>query len=71
MRNTNDTKAALTPLAVTPRNACTLLAVGKTSLFGLLTSGELQSYKIGKSRRIPLASIQDFQARKLAEEASP
>jgi excisionase family DNA binding protein len=70
MRNTpDDTAATLQPLAVTPRRACDLLAIGKTRLFELLREGELKSYRNGGARRIPFASLVDYQQRKLAEEA--
>jgi excisionase family DNA binding protein len=72
MRNTpDDIAATLQPLAVTPRRACDLLAIGKTRLFELLREGELKSYLNGGARRIPLSSLQEFQARKLAEGARP
>lgn len=61
----------LQPLAVTPRRAQELLAIGKTRLFELLREGELQSYLNGGARRIPFASLVDYQQRKLAEGARP
>src|SRR4051794_32622694 len=54
------------PLAVTPRQACHMLSVGLTRLYQLLNSNELDSFLLGKSRRITTASIQAFIARQLA-----
>jgi excisionase family DNA binding protein len=45
------------PLAVSPRDACRLLAIGNTRLYELLERGELVSYREGRARRITVASI--------------
>jgi excisionase family DNA binding protein len=47
----------LEPLAVSPRQACLLLAVGNTRLYELIRTGELQSYHEGRARRVTMASI--------------
>jgi len=54
------------PLAVSPRQACALLSIGNTRLYALLATGELKSYRDGRSRRITMASIRDRFARLLA-----
>ena len=54
------------PLVVSPRRAQQMLDVGHSRLYELLSQGELQSFKDGKSRKITVASIHDFVARKLA-----
>jgi excisionase family DNA binding protein len=51
------------PLAVPPRQACQLLCVGLTRLYELLHTGELESYRHGRSRRITIASIRAYIAR--------
>jgi excisionase family DNA binding protein len=48
------------PLAVPPRLACQLLSVGLTRLYELLNAGELESFHIGRARRITLASIHAY-----------
>jgi excisionase family DNA binding protein len=45
------------PLAVSPRHACKLLSVGNTRLYQLIRSGELESYRDGRVRRITVASV--------------
>ena len=40
------------PLAVSPRQACRLLSIGNTHLYGLIASGELASYRDGRSRQL-------------------
>jgi len=57
--------------SVTPRQACTALSIGNTRLYELLGSGELVSYRDGRARRILVASIRDYIARRLAEAAVP
>jgi excisionase family DNA binding protein len=50
-------RAALEPLAVTPRQACILLSVGNTRLYQLINEGELETYLDGRARRITMDSI--------------
>jgi excisionase family DNA binding protein len=57
------------PLAVSPKEAGRLLALGASSVYGLLRSGALQSYRDGKSRRIPMKSIEAHIERRLAAAA--
>jgi hypothetical protein len=54
------------PLVVSPRRAQQMLDIGHSRLYELLSAGELQSFKDGKSRKIVVASIQNYVARKLA-----
>jgi len=49
--------APLDPIAVSPREACRLLAVGNTRLYELIAAGEIESYRDGRSRRITMRSI--------------
>jgi excisionase family DNA binding protein len=53
------------PLAVRPRDACRLLSVGNTRLYQLIGSGELETYLDGRARRITMASIKQYIARRL------
>ena len=48
---------SLEPLAVSPREARRLLAIGNTRLYQLLERGELVGYHEGRARRITVASI--------------
>jgi len=57
--------------SVSPRRACALLGVGNTKLYELMNSGELESYREGKLRRITLRSIAARRRRLLAESAKP
>ena len=50
-------------LFYTPEDAAHLLSIGRTKVFELMASGELQSVQIGRARRIPRESLEDFATR--------
>jgi excisionase family DNA binding protein len=58
------------PMVVSPRRARHLLDIGNTKLYELLAARELESFRDGKSRKITVASIKDYIARKLAASMS-
>src|SRR5262245_56124830 len=60
---------SMPPLAVPPREASRLLSVGMSRLYQLMRTGELESYRDGRSRRITMTSIQKRMARQLADSA--
>jgi excisionase family DNA binding protein len=53
-------------LLVSPIDAMRLLNVSSSMLYILTRSGEIDSLKIGSTRRFPLSSIKSFIARRLA-----
>ena len=53
------------PLVVSPRRARRLLDVGNTRLYELIAARELETFKDGKSRKITIASIRAYIARKI------
>jgi hypothetical protein len=55
------------PLVVKPKVAWKMLACSNTRGYELLAAGELQSFKDGKSRKILVASIEAYIARRLAQ----
>jgi hypothetical protein len=55
------------PLVVSPSKAMAMLDCGRTRLYQLLNSNELESYLDGKSRKITVASIRARIHRKLKE----
>ena len=57
-------------LLVSVAEAAVLLGIGKASLYKLVMSGEMPSLKLGKSRRIPLASLEEFITEKLGQGRS-
>jgi hypothetical protein len=53
------------PLVVSPRRARHMLDRGNTRLYELIAARELETYKDGKSRKITVASIKQFIARRV------
>lgn len=47
-------------LLVTPEEAARRLAISRSRLFHLMASGELESIKVGRSRRIPVKALEEF-----------
>lgn len=47
---------------LTAEEAAEALSLGRTTVFGLIRSGELRSVKIGRARRIPAAAIDAYVA---------
>jgi hypothetical protein len=60
------TGRAVEPLLVSPRDAWRMLGCGNTHGYALLNAGELDSFLDGSSRKITVASIHHYIARKLA-----
>jgi hypothetical protein len=54
------------PLLVRPRDAWKMLACGNTRGYELLAAGELEHFLDGRARKITVASIQRYIARRLA-----
>jgi excisionase family DNA binding protein len=48
------------PLLLTPEQAATCLAIGRTKVYELPRRGELESVRIGSSRRIPVAALAEY-----------
>jgi excisionase family DNA binding protein len=49
-------------LLLTPDEAATALGIKRTFLYHLLTSGQLYSVKVGRTRRVPLVALQKYVA---------
>ena len=49
-------------LALTVRDACTALSVGKTTLYGLIAAGLIDARRLGGRTIIPATSLRDFLA---------
>jgi hypothetical protein len=59
------------PLVVKPKVAWQMLACSNTHGYELLAAGQLESFRDGRSRKITVASIHRFIARRLAAEKAP
>jgi excisionase family DNA binding protein len=60
-----DTRAKL---AYSIDEAFPALSIGRTQLFDLLRRGEIASVKVGRRRLIPVASLDAYLARLVAEQ---
>jgi excisionase family DNA binding protein len=58
-------------LAVSPKVARQMLGCGNTRLYELLNAGEIKSYRDGGSRRVVVASLREFVARRVASSQQP
>jgi excisionase family DNA binding protein len=47
-------------LLLSPSEAAEALSIGRSKLYELLASGQLDSVHIGSCRRIPLAAVMDY-----------
>ena len=54
------------PLAVPPKDAWRLLGVSNSTGYELLAAGELNSFRLGRARRITVESVRQLIARRLA-----
>lgn len=59
-----------TPLLLTPERAADRLEVGRTKIYELMASGDIESVKVGRLRRVPAAALQEYVER-LRGEQSP
>lgn len=53
-------RPATQPVSVSVDEACRLLGVGRSTMFGLLDSGEIRSVKVGVRRLVPRRAIDEF-----------
>lgn len=57
---------AIKPLAVAPKDGFAMIGISKSKGWELIASRELETFKIGRSTRITVASIEALIARQLA-----
>jgi excisionase family DNA binding protein len=51
------------PLLVTPKEAAHVLGIGRTKVYALMRSGELESVKLHGARRIPADGLSEYVTR--------
>ena len=59
-----DERGAVQPLLLTIPDAAAILAIGRTTVYELIGIGAISVVHIGRSARIPVASIHDFVERR-------
>ena len=63
--------ATSTPrVLLTPEQAADAIGIGRTTLYALIKSGDLQSIKVGRLRRVPEAAVNRYIERLMAEQHS-
>jgi excisionase family DNA binding protein len=45
---------------LTPEEAAQVLSIGRSKVYELMRTGRLESVRIGASRRVPMAAIEDY-----------
>jgi len=58
------------PILLAPERAAERLDIGRTKVFELIATGELESVRIGRARRIPLAALEAYVDRLRTRAAS-
>jgi len=53
---------------LTAEQAAEAIGVGRTTMFALIKSGEIESVRIGHLRRVPFDSIEAYANRLMAEQ---
>lgn len=56
-----------TPYIIEIDGLCEMLNIGKNTAYGLLTSGEIDSFKVGSVWKIPMSSLNEYIERKCEE----
>ena len=59
--------ADLRPLLVNPERLSTLLGLSHSTIYELLATGEIPSFKVGRRRVIPLTAVEQWIERRLKE----
>jgi len=57
-------------LALPAKKAAPFIGVGMTRLYELINSGEIESYRDGKARKVVVASLKAYVERQVAAEAA-
>lgn len=72
MTSQTPTRQPLSPRRMlTVEQAAETLGIGRTTTFALIKSGELESVRIGRLRRVPADAIDAYTTRLQADQARP
>lgn len=61
--------SSLLALLLLPEEVAAVLNVSRSRVFSLIATGELESVKIGRSRRVPRLAVETYVARLREEQA--
>ncbi|MEY9904373.1 excisionase family DNA binding protein [Catenulispora sp. MAP12-49] len=57
-----------TRIMLTVEQAAESIGIGRTTMFGLLKLGDIESVRVGRLRRVPVDAIEAYKARLMAEQ---
>jgi len=60
----------MTKLLLNVEEAAEVIGVRRSTLYQLLTAGEIESVRVGRSRRIPVDALESYVARLREREAA-
>jgi excisionase family DNA binding protein len=64
-----DTDQTPTPrVMLTPEQAAEAIGIGRTTMYALIKSGEIESVRIGRLRRVPADAIDAYTQRLITEQ---
>ena len=63
----SNTRTNIAPYIVEIDGLCDMLNIGKNTAYNLLTSGEIDSFKVGSVWKIPVSSVTEYIERKCRE----
>jgi len=52
--------AQISPISVRVKQACEIIGIGRSKLYQLIASGEIETIKIGCATLIPISSLHQF-----------
>ena len=58
------------PILMSVVEVAQMLSIGRTAAWELVRNQKIKSVKIGRTRRVPIAAIQDYIERLLEEDAA-
>jgi excisionase family DNA binding protein len=58
------------PILVSVADAAQLLSIGRTAAWDLVRKRKIKSVKIGRTRRVPIAVIEEYVQRLMDEDAA-
>jgi excisionase family DNA binding protein len=58
-------------LLLRPEEAAEVLGIGRSKFYELLAAGAVQSVRIGKCRRVPLAALEEYVEKLRTVEGNP
>ena len=58
------------PILVSVVDVARMLSIGRTAAWELVRKQKIKSVKIGRTRRVPIAAIQDYVERLMDEDAA-